>query len=242
MKLLRTLIFTVFLILLNGNTTLRAETSMQQPQSERQFKEGFKDNYSGRKYNYDGKAKVHPAKSKQGKASKYSQNRPYVNEDNDSDNFSLDFNIFNWVFLIILIIAVPYLAYILLNEGNSKLFSFRKNEKLQSHGEITAENIAQTDIKALIKNAEKTNDYRLAIRYYYLLVLKQLNLKNFIKYEDDKTNADYMKAIAAQKFSKDFAYTSYIYDYTWYGEFSLNSEQYQSAKDSFVQLIKDVNS
>lgn len=241
MKFQRTLIFTVFLTLLNGQTFLWAENFVQQPQHERQFKEGFKDNYSGRKYNYDGKAKVHPTQSKQGNASKYSQNKPYVNDDNDADNFSWDFSVFNWVFLIILIIAVPYLAYTLLNEGNSRLFRLRKNEKLQSD-EITAENIAQTDIKALITTAEKTNDYRLAIRYYYLLVLKQLNLKNFIKFEEDKTNADYMKAIASHKFSKNFAYTSYIYDYTWYGEFLLNSDQYQSVKNSFVQLIKEINS
>lgn len=242
MKLHLTLIVTVCMILLHGNTSLWAKSSVQQPQKERQFKADFKDNYSGSKYNYEGKATVRPKPSKYGDASKYSQNRPYVNEDNDTDNFSFDFSLLNWVFLIILIIALPYLAYTLLNDGSSHLFSFRKNDKLPSHGEITAENIAQADIKTLIANAEKTNDYRLAIRYYYLLVLKQLNLNNFIKYEDDKTNADYMNAIASQNFSKGFAYTSYIYDYTWYGEFSLNKEQYQLARDSFVQLIKEINS
>lgn len=230
------------MILLHGNTPLWGEIPVQQPQNERQFKENFKDNYSGRKYNYEGKATVRSKPSKYGDTSKYSQNRPYVNEDNDADNFSFDFSLLNWGFLIILIIALPYLAYTLLNEGSGKLFSFRKTEKLQSHGEITAQNIGQADIKALITNAEKTKDYRLAIRYYYLLVLKHLNLKNFINYEDDKTNADYMNAIASQNFSKGFAYTSYIYDYTWYGEFSINEEQYQLAKDSFVQLIKEINS
>ncbi|MGC1632952.1 MAG: DUF4129 domain-containing protein, partial [Gelidibacter sp.] len=134
-----------------------------------------------------------------------------------------------------------YLAYTLLNDGSSKLFSSRNNERLKSYGQITAENIKHADIKALIANAENTNDYRLAIRYYYLLVLKQLTLKNFIKYADDKTNADYMNAIAAEKFSKDFAYTSYIYNYTWYGEFALDVKQYQMAKTSFVQLIKEIN-
>ena len=51
-----------------------------------------------------------------------------------------------------------------------------------------------------------------------------------------------MNAIASQKFSKDFAYTSYIYNYTWYGEFALDMKQYELAKGSFVQLIKEVNS
>lgn len=242
MKLNLTLLLIVCILLLNVNTSLWANDAMQQPQTERQFKDGFKDSYSGRKYNYEGKARVRSTGSKHGTASKYSDNRPYVKEDNNSDNFSFNAKSFNWVFILILILAVGYLAYTLLNDGSSRLFSSRRNEKLKSYGDITADNIQHADIKTLIANAESTNDYRLAIRYYYLLVLKQLTLKNFIKYEDDKTNADYMAAIASQKFSKGFAYTSYIYNYTWYGEFALNPEQYQLAKGSFVQLIKEVNS
>ena len=242
MKLNLTLILMACMLLLNVNTSLSANIFMQQQPTERQFKDGFKDTYSGRKYNYEGKARVRSTASKHGDASKYSENRPYVKEDNDADNFSLNFQAFNWLFILILILAVGYLAYTLLNDGRSRLFSSRPKDKLKSYGDITADNIQHADIKTLIANAESTNDYRLAVRYYYLLVLKQLTLKNFIKYEDDKTNADYMNAIASQKFSKGFAYTSYIYNYTWYGEFALNPEQYQLAKGSFVQLIKEVNS
>lgn len=230
------------MLLLHVNTSLWANTSLQPPQTKREFNEGFKDNYSGRKYNYEGKAVVRSTPSKYGDASKYSEETPNIKEDDTTDSSSFDFNVFNWVFILILIVAVAYLAYTLLNDGSSRLFSSRNNEKLKSYGEITAANIEHADIKALITNAENTNNYRLAIRYYYLLVLKQLTLKNFIKYEDDKTNADYMNAIASHKFSKDFSYTSYIYNYTWYGEFTLNLEQYQLAKNSFVQLIKEVNS
>lgn len=242
MKLNLTLSVMVCMLLLNVNTSLWANVSTQKPPIDRQFKDGFKDTYSGRKYNYEGKARVRSTESKHREASKYSENRPYVKEDNNAENFSLNFKAFNWLFILILVLAVGYLAYTLLNDGSSRLFSSRRNEKLKVYGDITADNIQHADIKTLIANAEKTNDYRLAIRYYYLLVLKQLTLKNFIKYEDDKTNADYMNAIASQKFSKGFAYTSYIYNYTWYGEFALNVEQYQLAKGSFVQLIKDVNS
>lgn len=237
-----TLIATICMILVNQNPSLWANVWVQQPQVERQFNEGFKDNYSGRKYNYEGKATSHPTSANHGNASKYSQDVPSVNEDNNPNNFSFNINNFNWIFILILICAVAYLAYTLLNDGSNKLFTSRKNQKFKSYDTITAENITHTDIKTLITNAEKTKDYRLAIRYYYLMVLKQLTLKNLIKYEDDKTNADYMTAIASQKFSKDFAYTSYIYDYTWYGEFAINIEQYQLAKKSFVQLIEKVNS
>ncbi len=242
MKLNLKFVLMVCVLLHIVNTSLWASSNMQKPQAERQFKEGFKENYSSRKYNYEGKKEVRSTSSKHDDPSKYSENKPYSKEDNNADNFSFNFNALNWLFVLILIFAVGYLAYTLLNDGSSKLFSSRNNEKLKSYNEITAENINQIDIKALIANAENTNDYRLAIRYYYLLVLKQLTLKNFIKYTDDKTNADYMNAIASHKFSKDFAYTSYIYNYTWYGEFTLDTKQYKKAKASFVQLLKEVNS
>lgn len=233
-------ILTVFMFLMGGNTSIGATIIITQIQNEREFNQGFKENYSGRKYNYQGKAKALPSSGKRGTASKYSQDSPYGQDDNDSDGFSITSNIFNWSFIIILIFAVGYLAYILLNEGSSALFSSRKNQNLPAHGEITAENIQNTDIETLITNAESLKDYRLAIRYYYLLVLKQLSLNNFITFEDDKTNAEYMSVIAPYKFSQDFSYISYIYDYTWYGEFSLNQEQYFSAKESFIQLVKDI--
>ncbi|RAJ27952.1 hypothetical protein LX77_00526 [Gelidibacter algens] len=242
MKLNLTLIFMVCLFLPSTKSTLWATATMQQPQTERQFSNGFKDDYSGRKYDYEGKAKVRSGSTQQGQDAEYSEDQPDIKEDNITNDFSFDLSAFNWLFVLILIFAVGYLAYTLLNEGSSKLFSSRNNEQLKSYSEITAENIAHADIKTLITNAENTNDYRLAIRYYYLLVLKQLTLKNFIKFEDDKTNADYMNAIASQKFSKGFAYTSYLYNYTWYGEFTLDTEQYQLAKNSFVKLINEVNS
>ena len=242
MKLKLALTLTIGMLLFNVQNSIWAASSMQEPQSERQFDEGFKKNYSGKKYNYEGKAEVRSTSSKHGTPSKYSENKPYVKEDNTSSNFSFNFNALNFLFIIILFLAVGYLAYTLLNDGSSKLFSSKKNTKINSYDEITTDNIARADIKTLITKAENKNDYRLAIRYYYLLVLKQLTLKNYIKYEDDKTNADYLNDIASHKFSKEFAYTSYIYNYTWYGEFDLDLKQYQLAKGSFVELIKEVNS
>lgn len=241
MKLNLTLIFMICTFVFNVNPSVWADTAMQQPPTDRQFNDGFKEKYSGRKYNYKGTTKRHSTTAHQNRNAEYSEDEPYIAEEN-SDGFSFDFNAFNWVFVSILILSVGYLAYTLVNGGSSKLFSSKNNALLNLNPDISAENIAHADIKTLIKNAENTHDYRLAIRYYYLLVLKQLTLKSFIIYEDDKTNADYMNAIASQKFSEDFAYTSYIYNYTWYGEFDLDVNQYELAKQGFVQLIKKVNS
>lgn len=60
------------------------------------------------------------------------------------------------------------------------------------------ENIVQSEnIGELIASAVKDGDFRLAIRYYYLQLLRQLNQKELIKYEFQKTNSEYLNEIKA---------------------------------------------
>lgn len=242
MKLNLSLIFWGCALLLLTTTTVRAQDAGKEPQKLRQFDPDFQDHYSGKKYNYEGREVLRSSTSKFDDRSKYSENTPNEKQDNNNDMFSFNFNIVNGIFILILILAVSYLAYILFKDGRSQLFSHKTNQKLNAVGDITVEALQYTDIKALIARAENERNYRLAIRYYYLLVLKQLTMHNFITYTEDKTNADYLDVLASQQFSQKFAYTSYIYNYAWYGKFSLDFTQYQVAKDQFVQLLKEVNS
>ena len=229
----------ICVVAINSNM---AYALVQEPQNERVFEDGFKERYSGKKYDYEGKKAVTQSNHNNGSGSGYSEDSPYLEEENNSNQTSLNFNPINWIFIIILIAAVLYLAYTLLNDGSSGLFNSRSQKKLANYGEITAENIEHADVQSLINDAENNNDYRLAVRYYYLLVLKTLTIKNYIKFEDDKTNADYLNEIESMKFSKGFAYTSYLYNYIWYGEFPLNTEQYKTAKGNFQDFLNQVKS
>lgn len=220
--------------------TTFCSNSAQEPEQIRQFDEDFKDRYSGNKYNYEGKKIVTKTPAGSGNYEDYKNKKPKQKEKNDSDNISINLGPLGWLFYLAIAIAVIYLVYILLNEGGSGLFSSRKNKTFNNFDEITAENIEHADIHALIKNAENENNYRLAIRYYYLLVLKTLSLKNHIKFEDDKTNSEYLNEIKEKPFSEGFEYTSYLYNYIWYGKFSLNIEQYNKAKSNFLTLLNQV--
>jgi len=235
---LHIIIFTLFLI--TNYQIVSSTTVLQKPDQIRQFDNDFKDQYSGRKFNYEGKEIVTESQSGSGKYEDYKNGKPNLKEKNNFDSFSINLGPLNWLFYGVLASAVLYLVYILFNEGGAGLFSSNKNRKINNYDEITAENIEITDIHTLIKNAENTNDYRLAIRYYYLLVLKNLSLKNYIKFEDDKTNTEYLNEISSKPFSSKFEYSSYLYNYIWYGEFSLNFEQYNKAKSNFETLLNQV--
>ena len=55
--------------------------------------------------------------------------------------------------------------------------------------------IRNEDIDLLIQQALKSRDYRLAVRYYYLLILKLLSSEKHIEWEMQKTNDDYLKEL-----------------------------------------------
>lgn len=239
MKIKYLYILVLFAFLCNYQVALGA-TSVKPPQQIRKFDDDFKERYSGNKYNYEGRKIVKQSKSGSGKYEDYKNGKPKIKEEKNNNPIRIDLGPFAWVCIIALLIAICYLVFILLNEGGTGLFSSNKNTPLNNYEEITADNIENTDINTLIRNAEKAKNYRLAIRYYYLLILKTLSLKNHIKFEDDKTNSEYLNELQDKPFNKKFAYTLYLYNYIWYGEFSLNTLQYEKAKVNFTNLINQV--
>ncbi|MCH9660673.1 MAG: hypothetical protein K0U54_07150 [Bacteroidetes bacterium] len=237
-------LFGLFLLLKSG--PISAQVTSWEPQNEIRFEEDFKERYDGDRYDYEGKKVVKTTKGGNGDYNKYKTKEENpdikeVNNETEVDTPNLGFNFVNWLFVFMLIAAVFYLAYIVLNEGGSGIFNFRGNQRIgEDSDEINSENIEATDLNTLIKKAEKEGDYRLAIRYNYLLILQILSLKNFIKFEDDKTNGEYYNEIQEQPFSESFAYTSYLYNYVWYGEFLIDTNQYNKAKTDFDHLIQKV--
>lgn len=224
-------------MIFTSHATVCGMNSIQNPEQIRQFDNDFKDRYSGRKYNYDGKKVVNKTETGTGDYADYKNGKPQRKEKNDSDSITIDFGPFGWLFYLVLAAAVIYLVYILFNEGGSGLFASNRNKKLNDFEDITAENIEHADIHTLIKNAENDENYRLAVRYYYLLILKTLSLKNLIKFEDDKTNTEYLEEVSAKPFSDKFAYAQYLYNYIWYGKFPVNIAQYTKAKSNFTTLL-----
>ncbi len=147
-------------------------------------------------------------------------------------------------FFAFLIEAIPYLiiagiiAFIIwlffkLNPGARLLKSKEKPSVFFTEEE---EIIKSKNIKKLIDKALKAKNYRLAVRYYYLLILRNLKEAELIEYEFDKTNTDYFSEIKSEPINKNFQKATNLYDYIWYGNFDVTESDYLKAQNTFSNL------
>jgi len=98
--------------------------------------------------------------------------------------------------------------------------------------------IKNEDLSELIQKAIHQKNYRLAIRYYYLLALQKLSKYDFIDWQQQKTNEDYIKEIQENKLKNKFASSTYLYDFVWYGNFDINESEFTKAEAEFNELNK----
>ncbi|MCL6217261.1 DUF4129 domain-containing protein [Zunongwangia pacifica] len=104
------------------------------------------------------------------------------------------------------------------------------------HLDDEEEIIQNADIPALIKTAIENGQYRMAVRYYYLQALKELDIKNFIDFETQKTNNDYISEINNAQLNNLFKKVTRIYNFIWYGDFQVSKEDFSLAEKGFSAL------
>lgn len=101
--------------------------------------------------------------------------------------------------------------------------------------------IKEKGLPALIKTAIANGNFKLATRYYYLLLLKKLSEKELIFWQQEKTNEDYIKELASNKnLYKEFETLTHLYDYVWYGEFLIDKEKFLKAEINFKKMIAKI--
>lgn len=146
------------------------------------------------------------------------------------------FEIFMRVLAFILIGFVVYMIarVILKKEG---MWIFGRSGKKIVGTDVTVENIHELDFAKLTEETKNEGNYRLAIRYYYLWVLKKLSNREIIDWHWDKTNSDYLYEIKDNALRKDFEYLSYLYDHSWYGEFPIDSNAFAKAEKAFRKTL-----
>jgi hypothetical protein len=131
--------------------------------------------------------------------------------------------------LLWVLIIGAFLAVVIYYMAESGLF--RRRTKIKTDQEQDLEEMPE-DIFAInyqkeIDKAVAGGDYRLAVRLQYLRLLKHMTEKNIIRYQQDKTNMDYLMQLHNTAFYHDFFRITLHYEYSWYGRFAVSQEAYR---------------
>ncbi|MFV0483790.1 MAG: hypothetical protein ACK5MG_06820 [Bacteroidales bacterium] len=151
------------------------------------------------------------------------------------------FQFFRNYYYIFIIIFVAIIAYYVAGKG----FRFRRASRaakklnyLDDEGEDV--DIKLSDIEALVSKYEGVKEFRVAVRYLYLLLLQKLDARSLIIADDTKKNIDYYYEISDGKMQKGFETALHLYEYIWYGENNIQEQEYQSVSSFYKRLYSTI--
>jgi hypothetical protein len=104
------------------------------------------------------------------------------------------------------------------------------------------EDIQELDIDTMLSKAMADADYKLAIRLYYLMLLRNLQNAGLIKWEKDKTNRDYINELHnSTSYYADVRRLTRSYEEVWYGEHVIPEPTLLTVISSFKAINGKLN-
>ncbi len=153
-------------------------------------------------------------------------------------SFTVVFQVLGFIALIALIVFILYKLLPYAESRNKKIKSF---EDIGLDPDRLEENMKDLDFDALVNEAIKNKNYTLAIRLYYLRILKDLWDHQFIIWKKEKTNYDYILETGSQPFSNDFKKLTDNFEISWYGEKETDVLYYESYKTQAQNFLQQLN-
>ena len=138
------------------------------------------------------------------------------------------FIVLGGIFLLFIILRMSGINTMLIVTGKSKAIDVPYNEVL--------ENIHELNFEKEIEKALAGGNYRFAVRYLYLLSLKQLSDAGIINWQIEKTNASYLLEVPQGEKRQLFKQLTLQFEYVWYGNFDIDSRGFNAINAQFKQF------
>jgi len=138
------------------------------------------------------------------------------------------------IFVLLIISIMLWLIYKIV--GKLKINNLKTNSI--DYIEWNPNLLKKTEIELKLEQAELNENYREAIRIYYLLILKELIKQKLIYWQPEKTNHDYLYELRNTEHYYKFAQCVRIFDLVWYGEYYIAKDNYKSLSKVFKNCIE----
>jgi|GEM_PF-5423536 len=143
---------------------------------------------------------------------------------------------------ILLIIAGALLVYAILKfigADPRSLFS-RKAKANQVSLEEAEADIHTISFDDMIADAISKQQYKRAVRLFYLKSLKLLSDREWIDWQPYKTNYEYVRELKQNELSADFRQATYVFEYIWYGDFQLDQAAFAEIEKRFRDFEQEL--
>lgn len=157
------------------------------------------------------------------------------------DSAESSFNFVSFFVKTIAVLIIVFVIYLIvkaiIDKEGQWIFGKNANKRNLYYSDIE-KNIHLLDFDKLIKESIQSGEKRVAIRYYYLWLLKVMAQNHYIEWDIEKTNSDYLYELQRPAHKEEFTYLSYLYNYIWYGEFEIDETSFSKAQNRFKNAIK----
>ena len=141
------------------------------------------------------------------------------------------------LFLLGLILVV-FVLYRLIG-GNAVLTNRGIERRKPVRLEDIETNLQEADVESFLDKAIREGQHRLAIRLYYLAIIKQLAQKGYIQWKKEKTNGQYLRELRQRQYpkTKDFRDATRIFERVWYSTLPFDGGQFKEVRLNFDNLL-----
>ena len=162
-------------------------------------------------------------------------------EDSDLALPSLSIPFLDVIFYAIAIGIIGYILYLIIK--NTSIKSSTKIAKPENNDpSAPVEDIKELEIDRLLREAMTAGNYRLAIRIYFLALLKKLDEDGLIAWKKDKTNRDYLTELFMKaRYYDEVQRLTLAYEEVWYGDHSFSTQTYEEIIASFKTIDQQLN-
>lgn len=149
--------------------------------------------------------------------------------------------------VIALLILLGLLTYFLFQQGLMTSTRSKKSKTSQGEGlevslEAVEKDLDKKDPTSLIDRAVNAADFKMAIRLYYLKIIRTLSLDGAIKWKRDKTNSSYVRELNGSPLQAGFKDITFIFEQIFYGNQNITEKDFQEIKplmENFLQSVEN---
>lgn len=158
-----------------------------------------------------------------------------------------DAGFFQWLFRALLLIG-GIAIIVLIVRSMIQMKAVPKDQRFDTQSienldlQHIEENLHTADLDPLLQRAIAQGNYPLAVRLYYLAMLKKLSEGKFVYWKKDKTNRDYLSELSATPLHQPFREATFAFEWVWYGDAPIGASDFERLQVQFKEFLSLISS